>query len=119
MEKKVSPSKKQKGRSQALDCPQPLISLVDYQTGAIVSREILSRPAGTITLFAFDKGQQLSEHTAPFDALVVVLDGEAKVSIGGQTHRVSQGEMILMPANVPHAVEAAQKFKMILIMVRS
>lgn len=119
MEKKASLPRKQKGRIQALNCPQSLISLVDYQTGAIVSRKILSRPAGTITLFAFDKDQQLSEHTAPFDALLVVLDGQAMISISGQTHRVSQGEMILMPANVPHAVDAAQKFKMMLIMVRA
>ena len=92
---------------------------IAYQDGAIVSRDILKRPTGTVTLFAFDAGQGLSEHTAPFDALVLVLDGEAEITIAGQTHRVAAGEMILMPANQPHALSARQHFQMLLTMIRS
>jgi quercetin dioxygenase-like cupin family protein len=93
--------------------------LVNYQDGAVVSREILKKPAGNVTLFAFDEGQGLSEHTAPFDALVYLLEGEAEITISGQSHRVRGGEMILMPANQPHALKALQPFKMMLIMIRS
>ncbi len=94
-------------------------TLLDYQTEAVVSRTLVKRPTGTLTLFAFDKDQGLSEHTAPFDALVQVLDGEAEVSIDGQPHRVAAGEMILMPANHPHALKATSAFKMLLVMIRS
>ena len=97
----------------------PLAQLVDYQAGAVVSREILSKKTGTVTVFAFDKGQGLSEHTAPFDALVQVIDGEAEITISGERHTVSAGEIILMPANKPHALKASQRFKMLLIMIRS
>ena len=97
----------------------PLAQLVDYQTGAVVSREILSKKTGTVTVFAFDKGQGLSEHTAPFDALVQVIDGEAEITISGERHTVSAGEIILMPAHKPHALKASQRFKMLLIMIRS
>lgn len=110
---------KQKGGGFLAAEVHRVTSLVDYQQGAIVSREILNRPSGTITIFAFDEGQQLSEHTAPFDALVIVLDGQAEIRIAGQPHSALRGEMILMPANVPHSVKAIKKFKMILIMVRS
>ena len=92
--------------------------LVDYQSDAIVSREVLKKKTGSVTLFAFDAGQGLSEHTTPFDALVQVLDGEAEITIGGKRHRVSAGELILMPANQPHALKAVQRFKMMLIMIR-
>lgn len=92
---------------------------IDYQTGAVVSKEILKKPAGTITLFAFDKGQGLSEHTAPFDASVVVVDGQAEIMISGERHEVKAGEMIVMPANHPHALQAKERFKMLLIMIRS
>ncbi len=92
---------------------------VQYQTGAIVSREILRKPTGTVTVFAFDAGQGLSEHTAPFDALVNVIDGEGQIIINGVPHQVRSGEMILMPANKPHAVKAQEPFKMVLIMIRS
>ena len=95
-----------------------LAGLVAYQDGAIVSREIVSQPAGTVTAFAFDEGEQLSEHTAPFDALVIDLDGEADISIGGRAHRVKPGEMIIMPASVPHALKAVTRFKMLLIMIK-
>jgi quercetin dioxygenase-like cupin family protein len=93
--------------------------LVDYQDGAVVSREILKKPTGTVTIFAFDEGEGLSEHTAPFDALAHVLEGEAEITIAGQPHRVRSGEMILMPAGQPHALKAVQRFKMILTMIRS
>ena len=98
--------------------PTNLAGMVDYQEGTIVSRTISNKPSGTITLFAFAKGQALSEHTAPFDAMLVVLDGRAEVIISGSPHRVNQGEMIIMPANKPHAVKAADNFKMLLIMIK-
>ena len=97
----------------------PLAQLVDYQAGAVVSREILSQPTGTVTLFAFDQGQGLSEHTAPFDALVHIIDGQAEITISGESHTVAAGEIILMPAHQPHALRATQRFKMMLIMIRS
>ena len=93
--------------------------LVTYQEGAVVSREVLRRPTGTVTLFAFDAGEGLSEHTAPFDALVQVIEGEAEVSIAGQPHRLGAGDVILMPAHQPHALKALQRFKMILTLIRS
>ncbi len=93
--------------------------LVAYQDGAVVSREIVSQKTGTVTLFAFDEGQGLSEHTAPFDALVLVLDGEAEITIAGTPFRVRAGEMILMPAHKPHALKAIQRFKMMLVMIRA
>ena len=96
-----------------------LVDLADYQPGAIVSREILRKKTGTVTLFAFDAGQGLSEHTAPFDALAQVVEGEAEITISGQPHRVLAGEMILMPAGQPHALKALKRFKMILTMIRS
>jgi quercetin dioxygenase-like cupin family protein len=96
-----------------------LIDLVSYQEGAIVSKTIVEKKTGTVTLFAFDAGQGLSEHTAPFDALVCILDGEATVPISGKSHRLEEGEAILMPANEPHALEGPGKFKMMLTMIRS
>ena len=92
--------------------------LVAYQQGAVVSREIIKKNAGTVTLFSFDEGQGLSEHTAPFDALVQVLDGEAEITIAGTPHRVTAGQMIIMPANKPHALRALRPFKMLLVMIR-
>jgi quercetin dioxygenase-like cupin family protein len=100
------------GKSQALD------GLVDYSDDSIVSKTILDKPVGSITLFAFDKGQKLSEHTAPYDAVVQVVDGKAKLKIGGQDVPASKGQIIIMPANVPHAVTAEEKFKMLLTMIR-
>jgi quercetin dioxygenase-like cupin family protein len=96
-----------------------LTDLIDYQEGAIVSRTIIDKKAGTVTLFAFDEGQGLSEHTAPYDALVYLLDGEANVVISGKSVRLKKGEMTIMPANEPHALKAVTKFKMILTMIRS
>jgi quercetin dioxygenase-like cupin family protein len=92
---------------------------VRYQDGAVVSREIVKKPTGTVTLFAFDEGQGLSEHTAPFDALVQVLEGEAEILVSGQSHRLQGGEMMLLPAGQPHALKAIKPFKMMLTMIRS
>lgn len=96
-----------------------LVDLLQYQDGSIVSRVLLKNKGGTVTLFAFDEGEGLSEHTAPFDALVVVTDGEADVEIAGESFKVRQGETIILPANRPHALKAATKFKMLLIMIRA
>ena len=98
---------------------QTLTSLVSYADDSIVSKTIAENHAGTITLFAFDKGQNLSEHTTPYDAVVQILDGQAKLTIAGDEKRVSAGEIIIMPGNVPHAVYAEEKFKMLLIMIRA
>lgn len=98
--------------------PSRLEALLDYAPAAVVSRTITKSKAGTLTVFAFDAGQELSEHSAPFDAYVQILDGEAELTIGGQVVPARAGETVLMPANVPHAVRAAQRFKMLLIMIR-
>ncbi|WP_080905856.1 cupin domain-containing protein [Parabacteroides sp. Marseille-P3160] len=92
--------------------------LIEYSSGGIVSKQVMKNEAGNITLFSFDKGQGLSEHTAPFDAFVQILDGEAEIRIGGQPHRVKKGEAILMPANIVHALQAVESFKMLLTMIR-
>ena len=96
-----------------------LLDMVAYQDGAVVSRTLVDRKTGTVTLFAFAQGQGLSEHTAPFDALIQVLDGEAEVRIAGVPYRLRSGEMIVMPANEPHALKGVQRFKMMLTMIRS
>jgi quercetin dioxygenase-like cupin family protein len=94
------------------------LELVAYQDGTVVSREIVKKKTGTVTVFAFAKAQGLSEHTAPFDALVQVLDGVAEVTIGGTPHRLGKDDMILMPAKIPHALKAVERFKMMLVMIR-
>lgn len=96
-----------------------LESLIEYQEGSVVSREVISKKTGTVTLFAFDKGQGLSEHTAPFDAMVYCLDGEVEVTLSGDPIRLEKGEMVIMPAHRPHALKAVSKFKMLLIMIRT
>ena len=96
-----------------------LAGFVDYAAGSVVSKTLLDKKTGTLTLFSFDAGQGLSEHTAPFDALVYALDGAADITISGNKHAVKQGEMIIMPANQPHAVNAAQNFKMLLVMLKA
>jgi quercetin dioxygenase-like cupin family protein len=96
-----------------------LAKLVDYQAGAVVSRTLSDKTAGTITIFAFDAGHGLSEHSAPYDAFVYAIDGEVEVTLGGEKHRVIEGQMIIMPANVPHALRAVTPFKMLLVMIRS
>ena len=96
-----------------------LVNLAGYQDGAVVSRTVVDKPVGTITAFAFDAGEGLSEHTAPYDAFVQVLDGEAEVNIEGTVHKVGAGEIIVMPANKPHSLRAVQRFKMLLVMIRA
>ncbi len=96
-----------------------LVKLAEYQPDSIVSRTLVDKPAGTVTLFAFDAGQGLSEHTAPYDALVQVIDGEADVRISGKPYKVRQGELIVMPAGEPHALKAVQRFKMLLTMIKA
>jgi quercetin dioxygenase-like cupin family protein len=96
-----------------------LTDLADYQEGSIVSRTIIDKKTGTVTFFAFDEGQGLSEHTAPFDALVYLLDGEAEIVISGEPFRLKAGEVVIMPANDPHALKATKRFKMLLTMIRS
>lgn len=96
-----------------------LVDMADYQKEAVVSKTIIEKKTGTVTLFAFDQGQGLSEHTAPFDAMVCILDGKAEITISGNPNILEQGDMIIMPANEPHALKAVEKFKMMLIMIRS
>jgi quercetin dioxygenase-like cupin family protein len=96
-----------------------LADLANYQKGSIVSREIIRKSTGTVTLFAFDEGQGLSEHIAPFDALVHILDGEAEITISGKACQVKQGQMVILPANKPHALKALSQFKVLLVMIRS
>ncbi len=93
--------------------------LIDYQKGSVVSREIIRKETGTVTIFAFDKGEGLSEHTAPFDAMVQIIDGKAKITISGNKNILEKGDMIIMPANEPHALTALEKYKMVLTMIRS
>ena len=96
-----------------------LVSSVDYSNGAIVSKTILKGDSGNLTLFSFDQGQGLSEHSAPFDASILILDGESEITIGGTPHLLKTGEFIIIPANVPHAVKALSPFKMLLIMIKN
>jgi len=96
-----------------------LVDSADYQEGSVVSRTIIDKKAGTVTYFAFDEGQGLSEHTAPFDAMVYLVEGEAEIVISGKPIHVKGGEMVIMPANKPHALRAVKNFKMILTMIRS
>jgi quercetin dioxygenase-like cupin family protein len=96
-----------------------MADLAAYQDGSVVSRQITKAEAGNVTLFAFDAGQELSEHTAPFDALVHVLDGEAEIVISGKSYALAAGDAIIMPANEPHAVKATKRFKMLLTMIRN
>jgi len=113
----MAPSKKQTNMlvAQAMRT----VNLADYQKDSIVSRTLIDKNTGTVTFFAFDEGQGLCEHTAPFDALVYLLDGEAEISISGKPFSLKQGEMIIMPANEPHALKAVKQFKMILTMIKS
>ena len=95
-----------------------LASLSEYQDGAVVSRTLINKPTGTVTVFSFAEGQGLSEHTAPFDAMVYVIDGTVEITISGTAHKLSAGETIIMPANLPHALKALEKFKMLLVMIK-
>ncbi|MCX7991576.1 MAG: cupin domain-containing protein [Proteobacteria bacterium] len=98
--------------------PLDLKNLVEYQEDSVISKEILKKATGTLTVFAFDKGQGLSEHTAPFDAIVIILDGCANIYINKELKVVKTGEMIIMPANIPHSLSASQRFKMLLVMIK-
>ena len=115
MVKNKNPENTKKLAAQAVS----LTDLIDYQAGSVVSRTIIDKKAGTVTLFAFDESQGLSEHTAPYDALVYILDGEADVVISGKPVRLKKGEITIMPANEPHALTAVTRFKMLLTMIRS
>lgn len=99
--------------------PQNINQSINYQEGSVVSKEIVNKPTGTITIFAFDKDQGLSEHTAPYDALVMITDGVAEITVSGVKNEAKTGDMLLMPAEAPHSIKATRQFKMILIMIKS
>jgi quercetin dioxygenase-like cupin family protein len=115
----MSPEQASSGREIPAAAAVPLIELVNYQTGSVVSRTIVKRPTGTVTLFAFDEGEGLSEHTAAFDALVHVLEGEAEIVICGKAIHAKAGEAVLMPAQQPHSLKPITRFKMVLTMIRA
>jgi quercetin dioxygenase-like cupin family protein len=115
----MEPKKNEKAEENLLGQAARLADLVAYQTNSVVSRTLINKKTGTVTLFAFDEGQGLSEHTAPFDALVILLNGEAEIVISGKLLRVRKGETVIMPADQPHALKAVKRFKMILVMIRS
>lgn len=112
-------SDKQKEAEKLAGVALNLSNLIAYQEGSVVSRTILAKDTGTVTLFAFAQGQGLSEHTAPFDALVYILDGESEITISGKPVQTKAGEMVIMPANKPHSLKATKKFKMLLVMIKS
>jgi quercetin dioxygenase-like cupin family protein len=99
--------------------PLTMIDLIAYQEGSVVSRTLIDKKIGTVTVFAFGAGQGLSEHTVPYDAMVQILDGDAEVTIAGTVHRLATGQMIIMPAGKPHSIKAVRKFKMLLVMIRT
>jgi len=115
----MSNTEKQKDVSELLAQVLVMGDLVAYQDGAVVSRTAINKKTGTITLFAFDEGQGLSEHKAPYDALVYIIDGEVEITISGKSFHLEKGEMIIMPANDPHSLKALKKFKMMLVMIKS
>ena len=115
----MAQDKRRTAKNELLAKAIKLADLVDYQEGSVVSRTIIDMKTGTVTLFAFAEGQGLSEHTAPFDALVYLLDGEADITISRKALRLTAGEMTIMPANEPHALTAVKNFKMLLVMIRS
>lgn len=106
-------------KDEAAHKVEKLVELVSYQEGAVVSRTILDKDAGAVTLFAFDAGEGLSEHTTPYDAMVTVLDGKAEIKIGGEPFLLREGDTIIMPADVPHALRAVERFKMLLVMIKA
>jgi quercetin dioxygenase-like cupin family protein len=115
----MEPKKKPSKTKEDLSVTHNLTNLIEYQKGSVVSRTLINRKTGTITLFSFDKGEGLSEHIAPFDAMVLVLDGTAEINISGKANIVKGGEMIVLPVGKPHSLKAIEKFKMILIMIKS
>ncbi|MFC2069351.1 cupin domain-containing protein [Chloroflexota bacterium] len=108
-----------KGQNSLKMQPANLVNLIDYQEGSVVSQTLIDKKVGTLTLFAFDEGQGLSEHTVPFDAFVYILDGEAEVVISSKAHSIGTGQTIIMPASEPHSLKALQKFKMMLVMIKA
>jgi quercetin dioxygenase-like cupin family protein len=114
----VKKKKSEKSNRDLVGRVVPMIDLVQYQEDAVVSRTVVKGEAGSVTVFAFDESQSLSEHTVPYDALVYLVDGEAQIRISGTDHDLKQGDMIVMPANQPHAVRASSRFKMVLTMIR-
>lgn len=104
---------------QDIELPTDTASLVEYSKDSVVSKTVVDKHSGTITLFAFDQGQGLSEHTAPYDALVYIVDGEAEISIAKEKHAIKKGQLLMMPANVPHALKAIKRYKMMLTMIKS
>jgi len=106
-------------KDDLMDNPVVLKELMAYQKGSVVSRQLMKKEAGNVTLFAFDKNEGLSEHTAPFDALIYILDGEAEIFINKKCHKVKTGDTLIMPAHIPHALKAIEKFKMLLVMIKS
>lgn len=114
----MAESKKTKKTEDLTSKAIPLAGLVDVAPGAVVSRTVVSKKAGTVTLFAFDKGQGLSTHSAPYDAMVWILDGAVQITIDGKKVRAQTGDMVIMPANRPHALQATQPFKMALVMIK-
>lgn len=119
MEKKMAGKTTKQVHEPLLGKPQPINHLASYQNDSIVSTKIIQKSTGNVTFFAFDKGQELSEHTAPFNALIAVYDGEVNVMVGDVWHSLKAGDAIVLPANVPHAVKAVTRFKMMLTMIRS
>jgi quercetin dioxygenase-like cupin family protein len=117
--KTMEPNQKPSSAANLIGKTAKLIDLINYQDGAVVSRTIISNKSGTVTLFAFDEEQSLSEHTAPFDALVYLIDGEAEIIISGQPFHLQNGDIIIMPAHQLHAVKAVKRFKMLLTMIKS
>ena len=111
--------RKPRRQEKLIAAPAKLVDLLAYHDGAVVSRTIIGRKTGTVTVFAFDEGEGLSEHTAPYDATVYLMEGEAEIVISGRALRLKEGEIIILPANQPHAVKAVKRFKMLLIMIRS
>jgi quercetin dioxygenase-like cupin family protein len=111
--------KDRKKQSKRAAEPRRPADLIDYQEASVVSRTLVDKKAGTVTLFAFDERQRLSEHTAPYDALVQIVEGEAEITISGKKHYVKEGEMVIMPANQPHALKATKRFKMLLTMIKA
>lgn len=115
----MAPEKEQNTNEKLSAQALNLAQLINYQEDSVVSRTLVNRPSGTVTLFAFGKGQGLSEHTAPYDALVYMVDGQADITIAGKTVRAGTGDIVLMPAQQPHALQAVTEFKMMLTMIRS
>ncbi len=110
---------KEQPSNNRLMTPQSINDALHYQEDSVVSRELIQKTTGTVTVFAFDKNQGLSEHTAPYDALVMITDGQAEITVSGVKHELKAGDMLLMPANSPHALKAIEPFKMVLIMIKS